>query len=77
MEGSFMLWYYAFQGELASSRQTGSLVVGLSWQDMKDAGLSCSPELDLWNLFFAAIPINLCFKHFLKLCFLLVFRRGS
>lgn len=28
MEGSFMLWYYAFQGELASSRQKADRELG-------------------------------------------------
>lgn len=39
--------------------------------------MSGRPEMDLWSLFFAAVPINLYFKHWLKLCFPLVFRRGS
>jgi len=61
MECSFMLQYYAFQEELASSRQKADreLGGGLSWQDVKDAGLSWNPEMDLQRLFFAAIP---CFK---------------
>lgn len=61
----------------AGRRQTGSSVMSLSWQDVEDTRLSWSFEMYLWSFCFAAIPINLCFKQFLKLCFLFVFRRGS
>lgn len=74
-----MLQYCAFQGELVLSRQEADreLSMSLSWQDVEDTRLSWSFEMDLWSFYFAAIPINLCFMQFLKLCFLLVFRRGS
>lgn len=56
---------------------TGHSVVSLSWQDVEDTRLSWSFEMYLWSFCFADIAINPCFKKFLKLCFLLVFRRGS
>lgn len=64
-----------------SSRQEApaswEAVVSLLWQDVEDTSLSWSFEMNLWSFCFAGIPINLCFKQFLKLLFLLVFRRGS